>query len=183
MNNKLWLFIAALLYSGGLGLGLVTPASIANLLFEDNAALKELADTLALLPQSSVVVVIFIKNVSALLISFVLSPIFCLIPVIALIVNGWLLGAVAVTVIQEKSLIYLLAGVVPHGIFELPAFIIGEAVALSFGTAVVLAVFIEKRRSLLLSNLKHSLRYLVVAFILLLPAAIIETYVTPLFLR
>ena len=70
----------------------------------------------------------------------------------------------------------------PHGIFELPAFIMGEAAALSFGAMAVLVLFKKKRRDLLLPNLKQNLRYLMVALALLVPAAIIETYVTPLLL-
>jgi len=183
MSYKRWLLIAAFLFGIGLALGLATPTGIDGILPEDRAALEELAEMVELLPQSSVLLIIFIKNTSVLLISFALSPIFCLVPVMALTFNGWLLGLVSTTVIQEKSLGYLLAGVLPHGIFELPAFIIGEAVALSFGTAVILALFKEERRNLLLPNLRRNLRYLVVALSLLLPAAIIETYVTPLFLR
>jgi len=129
-----------------------------------------------------VFVFILINNVSVVLISFALSPVFCLAPVIALIFNGGLLGLVSASVIQEKSLGYLLAGLLPHGIFELPALIMGEAVALSFGTAVLLALFKKERRKLLLPNLRQNLRYLVVALTLFLPAAIIETYITPLFL-
>ena len=70
----------------------------------------------------------------------------------------------------------------PHGIFELPAFILGEAAALSFGAMVILALFKKERRNLLLPGLKQDLRYLMVAFVLLVPAAIVETYITPLLL-
>jgi len=182
MSYKRWLFVAIFLFGIGLILGLATPASINGLLSEDVAALEELAEFLAPLPQSTVLVFILIKNVSAVLISFVLSPIFCLVPVIALIVNGWLIGLVSSIVIQEKSLGYLLAGLLPHGIFELPALIMAQAVALSFGTALILALFKKERRNLLLPNLKQNLRYLIVALALFLPAAIIETYITPLFL-
>ncbi len=180
MVYKWWLFIAAFLFVIGLILGLATPTDITGLLYEDIA--EELADILTPLPQPLVFVFIFIKNVSAILISFALSPILCLVPVIALTFNGWLLGLVSITVIQEESLDYLLAGLLPHGIFEIPAFIMGEAVAFSFGTAVILALFKKERRNLLLPNLKQNLRYLIVALALLLPAAIIETYVTPLLL-
>ncbi len=183
MRYKWWLFIAIFLFGAGLVLGLATPASIISFLSRDIAALEKLADILAPLPQPSVLVLVFIKNVSAILISFILSPIFCLTPVLALIVNGWLLGLVSAAVVQEKSVGYLLAGLLPHGIFELPALIMGEAVAFSFGTAVMLALLKKERRNLLLPNLRQNLRYLTVALVLLLPAAIIETYVTPLFLR
>ncbi len=115
--------------------------------------------------------------------SFILSPIFCLVPILALTVNGWVLAFISAIVIREESLGYLLAGVIPHGIFELPAFILGEAAALSFGTMAIIALFKKERRNLLLPNLKQNSRYLVIALALLLPAAIIETYITPLLLR
>jgi len=85
-------------------------------------------------------------------------------------------------VIQEKSLGFVLVGLLPHGIFELPALILGQAAALSFGTMAVLALFKTERRNLLLPSLKKNLTYLMIALALLLPAAIIETYVTPLLL-
>jgi len=182
MSYKRWLFIAVLLFGIGLVLGLATTAGISDLLAEDVADLEELAELLSPLPPAAFLVFVLIKNVSALLISLALSPVFCLVPVVALILNGGLLGLVSALVVQEESVGYLLAGLLPHGIFELPAFIMGEAVALSFGTAVVLALFKKERRKLLLPNLRQNSRYLAVALILLLPAAIIETYVTPLFL-
>ena len=182
MSYKRWLFIAVLLFGIGLVLGLATTAGITDLLAEDVAALEELDELLSPLPQAAVFVFVFVKNVSALLISLALSPIFCLVPVIALVFNGGLVGLVSALVVQEKSLGYLLTGLLPHGVFELPAFIMGEAVALSFGTAVVLALFKKEKRKLLLPNIRQNLRYLAVALILLLPAAIIETYVTPLLL-
>ena len=148
---------------------------------EDIAALEELSDILT--PFSVLtVIIIFMKNVSVLVLSFVLSPIFCLVPILSLTVNGWLLAFISVAVVQEESIGYVLAGLLPHGIFELPAFIMGQAAALSFGTVAILAVFKEERRNQLLSNLKQGLRHLMIAFALLLPAAIIETYITPLFL-
>ena len=182
MSYKRWIFIAIFLFGIGLVFGLATPTGVASLISQVIAALKELGRLLASLPLALVVVIIFIKNASVLLLSFALSPIFCLIPILTLTVNGWLLAFVSVIVSQEKSVGFVLAGLLPHGIFELPALIMGEAAALSFGTVMILALFKKERRSLLLPSLKRNLRYLMVALALLLPAAIIETYVTPLLL-
>jgi len=182
MSYKKWLIIATSLFGAGFILGLVVPASITSLLSEDIVALEELANLLATLPQFAVLVIIFITNASTLLVSFILSPIFCLWPILVLTLNGWLLAFVSTTVAQEESFGFVLAGVLPHGVFELPAFILGQAAALSFGTTVILALFKKERRELILPNLKQNLRYLLIALALLLPAAIIETYVTPLLL-
>ncbi len=174
--------MAVFLFGVGLVLGLSTPIGSTGLLPQEITALQELAEFLRPLPQSSILSIIFIKNVAALLLSLILSPLFCLTPIVALLFNGWLLGLVATTVIEEQSLGYLLAGLLPHGIFELPAFIIGEAVALSFGTTVLLAVFKKGDRNQIRLNLRQNLRYFSVALLLLLPAAVIETYLTPLLL-
>jgi len=181
LSYKRWIFVAIFLFGIGLALGVSTPAGIVSLLSEDIAALKELGDVLA---PFSFLTFLFIlaKNVSALLISFVLSPILCLVPVLSLTVNGWLIAFVSAAVAKETSLGFVLAGLLPHGIFELPALILGQAAALSFGTMVILALLKRGRGNLLLPSLKQSLRYLVIALALFLPAAIIETYLTPLLL-
>ena len=154
----------------------------AGLISEDLIALEELVNFLATLPQFAIFAIIFVKNALALVLSFVLSPILCLMPVLSLLLNGGVLGFVSIVVAEQESVGFVLAGLLPHGIFELPALIIGQAAALSFGTTAMLALFQKSKRSLLLPNLKQNLKYVLIAFALLLPAAIIETYITPLLL-
>ena len=181
MNYKRWIFIAVFLFGTGIALGLATPAIDSPPSEYITAFEEQFADILTL-PKPLIALFIFLKNTSALLISFVLSPIFCLVPVLVLIINGWMIAFVSTLVIEEESLGFLLAGLLPHGVLELPALILGQAAALSFGTTAVLALFKKERRNLLLPGLKRNLKYLVVALALLLPAAIIETYITPLLL-
>lgn len=178
MNYKRWVFVAIFLFSIALVFGLFTPASITSFLSKDIATLKELSSILAPFKLLTAIL-IFAKNTSSLLLSFALSPIFCLLPIFALVVNGWLLAFVSAIVIEEESLGFLLAGLLPHGIFELPALILGQAAALSFGAMAMLALFKKEKRSLLLPSLKQNFKYLMVALVLLLPAAVIETYITP----
>ncbi len=182
MSYKWWLFTAISLFAIGLVFGLATSERISGLLAEERTNLEKLANILTSLPEPSLFALNFAKNVSAVLLSIVLSPILFLVPVLALLLNGWLLGIVSIMVIQEKSVGFLLAGLLPHGIFELTALFIGEAVALSFGAAVILALWKGKGVNLR-QNLRQSLRFLALAFALFLLAAVIETYLTPLFLR
>ena len=181
MNYKKWIFIAIFLFGIGLVFGLATPASIINLFSEDITTLQELSDILVPF-KFLTVILILAKNASALLLSFALSPFFCLVPILALTFNGWLLAFVSATVTQEESLGFVLAGLLPHGVFELPAFILGEAAALSFGAMAIWALFKKERRTLLMPSLKQNLRHLMMALALLVPAAIIEIYITPLLL-
>jgi stage II sporulation protein M len=181
MSYKSWIFIAICLLGIGMALGLAMPTDIPSLIAEDLVVLRELS-TILIPFQISTAIFIFLKNVSALLLSFIFSPILGLLPILALIVNGWLLSFISVVVLQEESVAFLLAGLLPHGIFEIPALIMGEAAALSSGTLIIAAIISKTRRNLLLPELKQNLRYLMLACTLLLPAAIIETYITPLFL-
>ncbi|MGD9119004.1 MAG: stage II sporulation protein M, partial [Dehalococcoidia bacterium] len=62
------------------------------------------------------------------------------------------------------------------------AYIIGQAAALSFGFFILASIFSSRRRARLGTDLKRSLKFFVIAVLLLIPAAIIETFVTPLLL-
>jgi stage II sporulation protein M len=73
-----------------------------------------------------------------------------------------------------------LVSILPHGIFEIPAFIMAEAAALSFGLAVMKTLFNVRKRNVLGSTFRQGMKYMLIATLLLIPAAIIETYVTPL---
>ncbi len=182
MKYRIWVVIAVSLFGIGFILGLVKPSGIATVISQDVAYLEEFAEVLFSLPRYLIAIVIFMKNALALVISFVLSPILCLVPILALTTNGWLIAFISAAVVQEESLGFVLAGLLPHGIFELPALIMAQAAALSFGVMVMLAPFKKERRNRLLPTLKRDLKYFLLAIILLLPAAIIETYITPLLL-
>ncbi|MCK5434921.1 MAG: stage II sporulation protein M [Dehalococcoidales bacterium] len=181
MSYKIWIFIAVFLFGTGIAFGLATSTDN-SLPSEYITAFEEQFSGILTLPKPLIALFILLKNTSALLISFALSPIFCLVPVLALFINGLVIAFVSTLVIEEESLGFLLAGLLPHGVFELPALILGQAAALSFGTTAVLALFKKERRNLLIPSLKRNLKYLMVALALLLPAAIIETYITPLLL-
>ena len=180
MSYRGWVLVAVGLFATGIVLGLMVPDNLDSVFTEDVAVLEQLAEILGPFKLSTAGF-IFLKNVSALLFSFTFSPLLCLAPVTALIANGGLLSFVSVTFVKQESLGLLLAGLLPHGVFELPALIIGEAAALSFGAMAIIALISKERRSQLAPNLKQNIRYMTLAFALLLPAAIIETYITPLF--
>ena len=183
MRYRWWVVVAASLFIIGLALGFVVKVDAEGLISQDLVSLQDLGEMLGSLPLAVVALVIFLRNASILVMSFVLSPILCLVPLIALVANGWVISLVSAMVAEQTSVGYVLAGLLPHGIFEIPAFIIGEAAALSFGAILIISVFNSEKRALILPNLRQNLKFLILAVILLLPAAIIETYITPLFLR
>lgn len=158
------------------------PTEDTGLFLTEAAALDEMAGIITSLPQIAVFIFILLKNISVIVLSFVLSPLLCLVPVTTLVLNGGVIGLVSSIIMEEESLPFLLAGLLPHGIFELPALILGEAVALSFGIAVLRGVFGKNNRDIIMTNLKSNLKFLSISAGLFLVAAIIETFVTPVLL-
>lgn len=179
MTYRWWLLVAAFLFIAGLLWGLTLPVEGENALTGETAALGELAEVIVSLPPAVMFLVIFLKNISVVVISVLLGPVLLLFPVFALIINGGIIGQASIFVVAEKSAAFLLAGILPHGIIELPALIMGEAVALSFGSAMILGIFSREKKKLILPNIRSNVKYLLISLSLLLVAAIIETFITP----
>jgi len=174
------LFLAVALFIGGFLSGLLAPVPITNNITGSLNPLQSLAEHIYSLPIFLGALAIFAKNAFAVGFSFIFSPLLCLVPVITLLANGWILGYISLVTTQQTSFGYVLAGLLPHGIIELPAVIIGEAAALSFGTTLI-AYLITQRKPV--TSFKTNLKYLIISILLLLPAAFIERFITPLFLN
>jgi stage II sporulation protein M len=186
MRFRNWVIIAAgLLVIGlcaGVIIGFTMPPAIISSLLSELEGLQELG----LMYQPflvSTAVFIFTRNATTLLLSFFLSPLLCIFPFVALTFNGLLLSFVSVIIAREESIGYVIAGILPHGILEIPAIILGEAAALSFGVGILAALFSKKRRGSFTASLRENFKYLGIALALLVPAAIIETFVTPLLIQ
>src|SRR3989338_9168208 len=119
MNFKWWLLTAVSLFAIGLVFGLSTYNRVPDLLAEETASLNTLTDMFMALPKPALFVAIFLKNLLAVLFSIILSPFFLLVPVLTLLLNGWIVGLISMAVVQEESVGFLLSGLLPHGIFEL----------------------------------------------------------------
>lgn len=182
MTYKKWIVVAIALFVLGLVLGLFPPPLLASLISREVEELGKFGQSLV--PFSVFTFTfIFARNAIALVVSFVFSPVLCLLPILSLVNNGALLSFVVTTVAHDKSALFVLAGLLPHGIFEIPALIIGQAAALSLGAILMQAAFKKAKRKQILPTLKQSLKYLLIALALLLPAAAIEAFVTPLLLQ
>jgi stage II sporulation protein M len=183
VSVKTWLVVVVILFALGIVWGLSTPAGTSGAFSGETNALQQLADFISGLPLWLMFGFILLKNVSAVLLSFILSPFFLIMPIMSLVINGWLVGAVANTVVAQHSVGYLLIGILPHGVFELPALFIGEAAAISFGVAAMRGVFDKSGRGQLTATLRTDLKYLAISLLLFLPAALMETFVTPMLLK
>ena len=176
MVLKRWLSIAAALFCGGLILGLLLPGSAAN---EIEQTFKNIAGNAASVQGFSLFLLIFTNNALTVSAGFFFSPIFLILPVVSLAMNGVLVTVVARLTLQDHSLAFLAAGILPHGIIEIPAYLLGQAAAMCFGFTIVRSAINPMRRAAAGPVLRQCLGWLGIAVALLIPAALIEAFITP----
>jgi stage II sporulation protein M len=129
-------------------------------------------------PPVMIMIIIFLKNFMACIMSVLLGLGFGLLPLLVVVTNGFMLGVVSYNVIQKAGPLYLLAGILPHGIIELPVVLVSIAVGFRLGYLVALSILGEKAD--IVKETKMAVHLLVYRIMpLLLLAAFIETFITP----
>lgn len=128
---------------------------------------------------------LFTNNAYACLFSMLwgLVP-FAFLPALALGTNAMLLGVMAAHAVHQNRMLFLLVGVLPHGIFEIPAMIL--AFAMGFYVCGQMTRRCKKDKSahsfveclILISRL-----FFMTLVPILVIAAAIETWITPLLLQ
>jgi stage II sporulation protein M len=130
-------------------------------------------------PPIIIMMIIFLKNLMACAMAALLGIGLGLVPLLVVTNNGFLLGIVSYSAIQKSGWLYLLAGILPHGIIELPVVLLSVAIGFRLGYLMALAIFREKAD--LAGETRMGLHFLVrwIAPLLFIAAAI-ETFITPL---
>jgi stage II sporulation protein M len=124
---------------------------------------------------------LFLNNLEACVILFLGGASAGLLTVLILGVNGMVIGVVMELVRQEQGLLYVAAALIPHGIFEIPAFITASALGLMLGQALLLELQGEGDAARRASELGSTFIRLVVP--LLAVAAVVEAFITPAILQ
>ena len=106
---------------------------------------------------------------------------FLFLPVISLVVNGALLGIMASFYMANgMSMVLFLAGILPHGILELPALVLSIACGAYLCRNMCRLVASSPRRTPMVELLGDLLRVLVLLVApMVVAAAFIECYITP----
>jgi len=130
-------------------------------------------------PPLLIMVIIFLKNLLACAMAMLLGLGLGLIPLMVVTSNGFLLGIVGYAAVQKAGWLFLLAGILPHGIIELPVVLV--CIAIGFRLGYLLALTLAKEKADLSDETRIAIHFLVryVAPLLFLAAAI-ETFITPI---
>jgi len=130
-------------------------------------------------PPILIMMIIFFKNLLVCALSVLLGIGLGLVPLMVVTTNGFLLGVVAYGAIQKAGVLYLMAGILPHGIIELPTVLLSIAIGFRLGYLLVMAA--AKEEADLAGETRIAVHFLVRWFTpLLFLAAAIETFITPI---
>ena len=126
---------------------------------------------------------IFQQNVTASLIAWIGGLLIGLAPVFAIILNGFILGYVAAYIMISSgaifgSIIFLIIGLVPHAIFEIPAFLMAAVLGMNLGLNWIAPQAKGKRWEVFKDSVQHTSYYFIVVIVLLSIAAGVEVFVS-----
>ena len=130
-------------------------------------------------PPLMIMIIIFLKNLLASAMAMLLGLGLGIIPLLVVTSNGFLLGIISYSAVQQNGLLFLAAGILPHGILELPAVLV--SIAIGFRLGYLLALTLAREKADLAEETRIAVRFLwrYITPILFLAAAI-ETFITPI---
>jgi stage II sporulation protein M len=175
---KNYILLSALLFVGTAILGYLIASKNPQLAVTYLEEIESKLEWILGLSPPMMMVFIFLNNLLASAMAMLLGIGFGVVPALIVSINGLAFGIVSYYAIEIQGIAYLIAGILPHGIIELPAVLISVGVGFRLGYLFLLSIRGEDVN--LSGEMKSALRILIwVAFFLFL-AAIIETFITPL---
>nr|WP_321497845.1 stage II sporulation protein M [uncultured Methanolobus sp.] len=143
--------------------------------------LEELAEMLQGLSAIEIMLLIFVNNAVKMFFSVLLGFALGIVPLGFLVLNGFVIGIFAHYQTVENGALFVIAGLTPHGIIEVPMLIISSAIGMKIGYTAFQALRSEPvdLKSEIIRGIKFYFHWL---FPLILLAAVIETFITPLFI-
>lgn len=116
-----------------------------------------------------------IKSLFAILLGFFLA----IFPLLFVTANGLLIGMIFFDAAKENGLIFILSAILPHGVVEIPVFLLSVAIGLRMGVQTVLKL--DGRDIKLKSELKNGLKFFILFILpLFFLSAFIEAFITPI---
>jgi stage II sporulation protein M len=120
---------------------------------------------------------LFANNLEACIFLFLGGASFGILTIFIMSLNGIVIGAIMELVSKEHSALFVAAAILPHGIFEIPAFIISGALGIMLAQSLIAEWYGEGDTA---HEAKHYARIFVLYVLPLVAiAASVEAFITP----
>ncbi|MFM1654501.1 stage II sporulation protein M [Brevibacillus sp. B_LB10_24] len=188
-DNKWYFLAASLLLIGGFLIGFMKLPAVQQLAENMMAQLEQIAKSMQHDKSSSAAFwLIFTNNVFSSIKMMLLGLFFAVVPIFGLFANGVLIGFVLEQLQQggASPLHVFLVGLLPHGLFELPAVVFAAALGIRYGVLVIRslgAIWRKEKAAQVKQDWRANIRQFPIAVcmvvLLLLVAALVESVITP----
>ncbi|MGL5314979.1 MAG: stage II sporulation protein M [Peptostreptococcaceae bacterium] len=127
---------------------------------------------------------LIINNITAAMMSIIMGIVpFLFVPIFSLVINSVMIGAtLGFTTIASSTSVFkiLLLGIMPHGIFELPALFISMSMGVYLCNKISRKILGKEKESLIevIKNIVKT--FIIIVIPLLILAGIVEAYITPI---
>ncbi|MBS7611872.1 stage II sporulation protein M [Candidatus Bathyarchaeota archaeon] len=176
-KRRLWIniLISSILFTSSIFMGFTSDFSAISII----EGLVELSRFLTAFPPPILAVLIFLNNFIKSLLVILLGFLIGIPPIVFLIFNGLILGAVARYGFASIGFTGTLASILPHGIIELPSVLVASALGLNVGWEAWIGVLGKESRvkTVVVRSLKIFFKVITP---LLAVAAFIEVFITPI---
>lgn len=122
-------------------------------------------------------VTLFLNNLQACTLMFLGGATLGILTVFIILSNGVVIGSVMEFVRQQQGGLYVAAALIPHGIFEIPAFIISGTLGLLLGRALWIEVTANGDAAGEALSLGRTFLFVVIPLVAV--AAVTEAFITP----
>ncbi|ATY83729.1 hypothetical protein CVV65_00975 [Kyrpidia spormannii] len=180
--NRRYLWTAAVIFAVGMATGYLASDSLRQVLMSQLTQIRDLAVQVRAVNNPAYTVMVIFLNNAKVAIFFLLTGIVAGIPaIVGVFGNGALIGFVLAMLHHQGVPVgsVLLYGILPHGIFEIPAFLIAAAFGLKLGWGWWRPTNGYTRREAFFQGWRDAFRAAGVAVAMLAVAAVVEGTVTP----
>jgi stage II sporulation protein M len=169
-SAKIWLIVTLCLFAlgvaGAVVIGIVKPTLI-----------EQVVEHLHGNPETGfrAFVLYLENNLRALLITWCGGFVPAIVPLFNILATGFILGSLLV----DRGVLYSFLSIVPHGIVEIPAYLLANAFSLRLGLRWIVQKTAGERKRTFVTDLQNSLKIGLLCMFLIVIAAMIETFATP----
>jgi stage II sporulation protein M len=138
---------------------------------------KEVAGQMSTSNPADLCVKLFANNLEACILLFLGGASFGILTIFIMSINGIVIGAVMEIVHKEHSALFVAAAILPHGIFEIPAFIISGALGILLAQSLIAEWY--GGHDAAADAARYARLFIVYILPLVAIAACVEAFITP----
>jgi len=172
-----YLLVIVIVFAAFTTLGYIIAVTSPSFTDQTISSFKEEVGPLKQVSALELMLGIFENNAIKCFLVVILGPALGVAPLLFTIANGLVIGIVVGATIAKMGLLYVIVGIVPHGVIEMPMVFLSAAIGLKLGVDVFRAIIL--RRVHLWRDIKEGLLIFTFWIMpLLFLAAFTETFVT-----